>query len=371
MNHLLAWTLLAPALVAVAAGCGDQTANPIEGSGGSTSSSSGGGGPGGSGGATSSSTGGGTPGACAPGCGHDQVCVDGACHALAARDVGNVEGCTIVLDDTHVYWAGAEVRIVPKAAGPAVSFGAWVGQPSGLAVDDTYLYFSSNGGLVRGKKDGKNGFVPFAGDGMGAPKFTVWDATAGTLYFNEDVTETEGPSIYVTTTQPGMTPALFANNGYGIGNLTLDATDVYFWGAGGIVRKDKTTHKQHDVYVPGTGLDGTPSNATGLVVDGSSLYFSYAPTVGVGGSVLRVDKTGGTKPERLVDTSLGASGVFAIDASDIYFMTVSSVMKVSKSGGTPVVVAELDPPSPFATCMAADDKYVYWVDGSTLKQYTK
>jgi hypothetical protein len=46
-------------------------------------------------------------------------------------------------------------------------------------------------------------------------------------------------------------------------------------------------------------------------------------------------------------------------------------MRVQKGGGTPVSVARLSPPSPFAACMAVDDTYVYWVDGLDLMQYKK
>jgi hypothetical protein len=73
----------------------------------------------------------------------------------------------------------------------------------------------------------------------------------------------------------------------------------------------------------------------------------------------------------VVDAESGLSGVFAVDATSIWYMTVSGVMKVAKTGGAPVSVATLNPPTPFATCMAVDETYVYWIDGDSLMQYKK
>ena len=73
----------------------------------------------------------------------------------------------------------------------------------------------------------------------------------------------------------------------------------------------------------------------------------------------------------LVDGANGANGVFAVDDSAIYFMTPTGVMKVAKTGGAAKLVSLLSPPSPFPTCIAVDDAYVYWVDGSKLMQLEK
>ena len=46
-------------------------------------------------------------------------------------------------------------------------------------------------------------------------------------------------------------------------------------------------------------------------------------------------------------------------------------MKVAKTGGPAVLVSGLNPPSPFPSCMASDDKYGYWVNGAKLLRLTK
>jgi hypothetical protein len=358
---------LALALLVPAAGCGSTTAEPIGSGGSSSSSSSATSTSSGTGGHGTSSSGTGGGGACAPGCGSSEVCVESTCHALVKLDTSSGSACTIVLDATHAYWATTEVRIVPKVGGQPTSFSAWVGQPSGLWVDDTYLYFNAgNGGIARAKKDGKSGFGPFAGEGSGSPRHIVGDGSM--LYYLEQ----DPAGVFQSPknqTDPTLAPAVFADGIYGIGTLAVDAASLYFWGATGLVKADKTTHLPTDLS--GTGsFFATVNDATGIVVDGEAVYYSSAPVPGTGGFIARVSTAGGT-PTVVVDGSGGFNGVFTADAESLYFMTVSGVMKVAKTGGDPVLVSPLDPPNPFSTCMAADDTYVYWVDGLDLMQYKK
>jgi hypothetical protein len=297
--------------------------------------------------------------------------VESSCHALVKLDTSGGGGCSIVLDSANVYTATNEIRIVPKTAMEATSFGAWVTQPSGLAVDDAYIYFNAgNGGVARAVKGGKSGFTPFAGEGQGSPKHMAWQG--GVLYWNQGATNTNPPSIYEAPTtgtmiDPTMPPAVFSPDGYGIGTLAVDATSVYYWGASGLVKEDKATQQ---VTPLAAGQAGVPDDHSAIVVDGSTVYFSTAPAPGVGGLVSKVSVAGG-QSTIVVGSEVGATGVFTADATDVYFMTNAAVMKAPKSGGAPVLVSPLDPPSPFATCMAADDTYVYWIDGISLMQYKK
>lgn len=383
MNHRSGLTFLAcAALLPLAAGCNPSGLEPIS-SGSSTSTSSGGsgatsgsGGTGGEAGSTTASGTGGAPqGECEPACGEGTLCVESSCHALVTLDTSTSgPGCTIVLDATSVYWSTNEVRIIPKTGGKATSFNAWVGQPSGLAVDDTYLYFNAgNGGIARAKKTGKSGFTPFAGEGHGSPKHIVTDGTM--LYYIEGATDQESPAVYQSPTSgppldPTLAPAVFATGIYGIGNLDVDATSVYYWGGSGLLKEHKTTHAQTDLGPTGIDFNLNVDGASAIVVDGATVYYSTVPVPGEGAIVARVSGAGGPSTV-VVDGQSGLSGVFTVDATSVYFMTFSGVMKVAKTGGAPVLLGSLDPPSPFPTCMAVDDAYVYWVDGLKLMKFTK
>jgi hypothetical protein len=365
MTSKLALALLASLLVP-AAGCGSETANPISTGGssassgtGTTSSSHGATGSGGSGGSAPAT-------ACEPACGSGEVCVESACHALTQLASPGGSPCTMLLDAANVYIATTQVQTVSRTGGTITAPGLWIGQPA-LAADDTYLYFNAgNGGIDRAPKTGGFG-QPFAGETVLGPA-THMVSDGSTLYFLEGATDMAPPSVYEAPTtgtpvDPTMVPAIFASDGYGLGTVAVDASSVYFCGgSGGLVKEDKTTQ---DVTVLDASL--CPDY---IVPDGASVYYSTVPAAGAAGVVARVSGAGGA-PTVLTDATLGVNGVFAVDADSIYFMTFSAVMKVSKGGGSPVMVSALSLTTPFATCMAADDTNVYWIDDGNLMQYTK
>jgi hypothetical protein len=368
MSQKLAFALTALALLAPTTAC-TVTANPI-GGGGSTSSGAGSGKEPGTGG----SGGGDQGGACSPACGEGAVCVESTCHALVKLDSGGANGCTIVVDDLNVYWSTTEVRIVPKSGSGVIAFGAWVGNPFALAADGAYVYFpAGNGGVARAKRDGKSGFQPFAGESSGLPQHMAWNGAM--LFYSETSTEENVPAIYEAPTSgtgvdPTMPPMQFATDGYGIGTLAADATSVYYWGASGLVRQDRTTLAMTTLTSQGAPGNLNVDDTTVIVPDGADVYYSSAPVPGTGGLVAKVSASGGDSTV-LVDGTVGASGVFAVDATSLYYMTTNAVMKMPKAGGPSVVLHQLTPPSPFATCMAVDDTHVYWVEGTTLMQYAK
>jgi len=376
MRSTLALTLLASPLLAAAAGCGTSTANPISTGGSATTSSAGttshaSTGTGGHAGATG--TGGTPPSSCSPACASGEVCVESTCHAIVALDTGSTgtAGCTIALDATTVYWATNQVRHVPKAGGPATGLGAWVATPA-LAVDSSYLYFSGNSGISRGPKAGAGGFSSFAGAGFGSPTHIASDGSA--LYYIE-VPSMAAAGVFTTPTtgtpvDPSATPAVFATGIYGIGTLAVDAASVYFWGAQGLVRQDKATQATTLLAAQGMGFELNINTGAGIVVDGTTVYYSTSPAVGSGGVIAGVSGAGGASTV-VVDAQKGTTGVFTVDATSLYYMTFDGVMKAPKAGGAAVSLSGLNPPSPFPTCMAADDTYVYWVDGATLMQYKK
>jgi hypothetical protein len=380
MHHRTGFSyLVCAAILPLAGACNPVGVEPIvSGSATSTASAgstgSGGSGGGDSGATTSSGTGGATPGACEPGCGAGEICLDSSCHALVVLDTSSAgAACAIALDASRVYWTMSELRSVPRSGGPATSFKAWVGKPTGLAVDDTYVYVDSGDGVGRGKKDGSSGITPFAGLGYGAPTHMAADGT--TLYYLTIGSDTSAAAVYDTKTagppvDPHQEPDVFATGIYGIGTVALDASSVYFWGGTGLVKEDKATHAQTALGPISPDLNLQVDISSGIVVDGDTVYFSTAPAPGQGAVVARLSGGGGPSTV-VIDGKNGLTGVFTVDATSVYFMTFSGVMKVAKTGGPAELVVGLDPPSPFPSCMASDDKYIYWVDGPNLLQLAR
>ena len=142
------------------------------------------------------------------------------------------------------------------------------------------------------------------------------------------------------------------------------------------VAVDPTSVYWTNTPVEGTGAvmklalaGGTPTTLasgslapSGIAVDGTSVYWAagdYADTV-ERGYVLRLSLDGGT-PVTLASYSYppwsdGSSIV--VDATNAYWTTVSSVMKVPLAGGTPVTLAS--DPTMAPASVAVDDTSVYW-----------
>ncbi|MEO7330358.1 MAG: hypothetical protein ABI193_17415 [Minicystis sp.] len=372
---------VAAALFPLTAACDPSSLQPIEtGSSSSTSTtsttstSSGAGGNGGNGGGSSTSGTGGDPAqSCAAPCGSGAVCVEGQCHALVELDPsinGANEGvCTIALDALNVYWMTSEVRRVPKAGGASTLLDSGTASPGGLVVDDNYLYWL-NFGVQRAEKNAPANPGTSAGsfyvDAGGNPTRLVGDGA--TLYYLEI------GEIYQAATAappaPEAPPLAFSQTwSFADTAIAVDAENVYFWTEGASVLS-KVGKAGGQMVTIGTRENSTIDASSGIVADSSGVYFSTAPSPGKGGLVV---KTGGGAGQGtvLVDGSQGANGVFTVDASFLYFMTPTGVMRMPKTGGAAVMLSPLSPPSPFPTCIAADDAHVYWVDGSKLMAFTK
>jgi hypothetical protein len=243
--------------------------------------------------------------------------------------------------------------------------------PQGLWVDDTYLYWTNLQVLRAEKtapaKTGTTAGDPFADEG-GSPTHLVGD---GTMLYYLDPAMGIGGVPTSGTPMPQAPPVVsFGTWSSKSAPIAVDATSVYFWSEGStsLVKVDKTSQKS--TTLSGAAFGAVDDNC-GIVVDGTTVYYSTASQPGQAGIVARVSAAGGEQPTIVVDDTQGAVGVFAVDESNVYFMTPAGVMKVAKGGGQPVSLATLQPPSAFPTCMAVDDKYVYWVDGLKLMQYAK
>jgi len=247
--------------------------------------------------------------------------------ALVTLASGSITPFTIALDATSVYWANysydgtytGTIMKVSIAGGSSVTLATGLVGASGIAVDDSAVYF---GGLTNESGGGSLFKVGLNGG-------TVKTLASG---FMDDPFAVGPSGIYGTG---------------GDGNLT-------------VVRVPLDGGAPVPV-VPSSSLVQTASSY-GIAVDATSVYWTFfgSPTT------VRKAPLGGGMPVTLATLTGPGEGI-AVDATYVYFGTGSAVMKVPLDGGTATTLAT----SP-GQGLAIDDSYVYFTDwSSTVKKVSK
>jgi hypothetical protein len=251
------------------------------------------------------------------------------------------------VDQQNVYFAmersatdGAIAKVAKSGGAPTVlatDFTMAVWSPDiaskPFAIDATNLYYTSLTGIMK---------LPLAG---GAPQklsaavpvslLAVPSENAIYLTGNDDDSK-QCCEISRMATAGGEHTALSLDLTTG-GALAVDATNVYAFQADGVVSipragGDFTVLAQGE-YANGVGY--TVGQA--IAVDDASIYWTY---IGSGdfhdnldGKVLKVAKTGGA-PVVLADKQ-DAPWAIAIDDANVYYTAGKGVWRVSKGGGAP------------------------------------
>ena len=98
-------------------------------------------------------------GGCGQACASGDFCAAGACVPLTSLWLATgVTVTKLAVDDSGVYWTdgSANVQSVGLTGGTVVTLASSQAQPSGIALDDTYVYWSNTlgGAIMRAPKDG-------------------------------------------------------------------------------------------------------------------------------------------------------------------------------------------------------------------------
>jgi hypothetical protein len=256
-------------------------------------------------------------------------------------------------------------------AGTVTTLATGLIQPRAIAVHGGQVLWADTGTVF---PDNSNVMtIPVAG---GTPKQLFGDlSTYGRLVIVGDTLYTVTNDLEVvssfplvgdagagTTIYPGTPPdAVYA--------LDSDGTAVYFLLPGA------TNSDLLSVPIGGTGTAtvlahnvGSGSTATDFTLDDSStIYWSDSGT----GNVYAIAKTGGT-PKVLATFNNGSAAVqIALDGTNVYALTLTSLVRFPKAGGaTPVVLASVAGGgseqylvgAPGNTnALVVDDTFVYWL----------
>jgi hypothetical protein len=169
----------------------------------------------------------------------------------------------------------------------------------------------------------------------------------------------------------GGTPTVLASGqGFGIRNIAVDATNVYWAADPGTVSKVPKTGGPVTVLASGLGTIGD------LQTDAANVYWIHgtpnkelaATGNYIDGDIMAISVEGGT-PTTLVSGQTALAGL-AVDGTNVYWTTGGTgpycnmdgtIMKVSPRGGTPIILASGQPQP---TDIAVDDTSVYWTNGA-------
>jgi len=289
-------------------------------------------------------------------CPLDQTCVNGACVSAVVNPSSCVVSCgesSLEPDD-----AGAGTDAAPDAprdsgadaAGGPVTIASSVPTPRGIAVDDTSVYWTSEGDSTVSKAPLAGGPSTILAMNQDEPVAIAVNAT--TVYWVDG----HGQSLHSVPKGGGVDTTLSSAEAY-CPDVALDSASVY--------------------WICGTTIDRMPlgggavttlamgqSSPSSLAVNATGVYWTNSgPSSGLGagiGSVNSVPLGGGSV------ATLSAQEPYpfaiAVDATSVYWIDEAasgSVKKVGIGGGAVTTLASGEP-TPYA--IAIDASSVYWAD---------
>ena len=231
-----------------------------------------------------------------------------------------------------------------------VTLASGLSEPSFVAVDSKFVYFTEKGGLAIKKVPLYGGDAQTLATSLVGPVRLVVDSDY--VYFTDVQNPGEG---YIKKVPKGGGSVTVLASGFGWPfGLAIDDNYVYFADQlnGEILMVSKAGGS---VITLASGLDGPRD----LAVDDSYVYFSdYSSGTGTG-SIKKVSKSGGT-PTTLA-SGLTAPYYIALDEDYVYFAEYegSYVKKVPKNGGS---VTTLVISSNHCYTLAVDEDYVYFTE---------
>jgi hypothetical protein len=231
-------------------------------------------------------------------------------------------------------------------------------QVEGIAVDDTYIYYTNGYGSYDSVER-----VPAAG----GPLVTLASARnyargiavdQNNVYWAEELTN----GLILQVPVGGGSVTTLASGQSMPSQIALDPTDVYWttWdAANSIGTVSRVAIGGNTVQTLAT----TILNCSDLTVDGSNVYLVSPGTLGLSnGTVASVPLTGGAV------TTLASNRAFprsiAVDSTNVYWTSLSdnSVWAMPKTGGTPVLLAS----GPAPGAIVVDGSNLYWANTDVI-----
>jgi hypothetical protein len=215
-----------------------------------------------------------------------------------------------------------------------------------MSIDVGFVYWVTQGGGLKG--------VPKAG---GVTNDLAWEGTpsAGIAIDDQNAYWTAGQKICRTPLTGGACSVLAT----GVGPLRVATNSIeVFWSESGSIKKAPVSGSSESILA-----QNLISDARGLAVDGSHLYF--AVNACPAGGIYRVSIDGG--PQQTLAESEQCPDRIALDASHVYYVTGlgGELRRVLKTGGG---VETLATGATHPVAVAVDNGMVYWTDKTSVRR---
>jgi sugar lactone lactonase YvrE len=225
----------------------------------------------------------------------------------------------LAIDGTHAYVATSDSRLfrIPLEGGSEDAIADLSAPAVSITVDATHVVFATSAGVVeRVPKDG-TGAIEAVATVAGRPRAVTVDDD-GAVYVATSVTEGEGGSI-VKITGAGE-PSVLTTSASSPCAMMRDGDSLYFSASSAV-------HRLSLAGGPPTTVTAGSFAACALAADKDDLFFATAG----GAGLMRAPATGGeSTPITAAKRALSTPGAVAVDASHVYWLDATSVLRVVK-----------------------------------------